>query len=253
MGAATVEYIAIQGVMAGCYPEYLPVLIAAAEAVGTSAFHLQAIQSTTNPAAVWLIVNGPIAKWLEMNSGAGCLGPGTWANATLGRALRLMLLNIGGGSNQFLTFTLNEQDFGMIHSPIDDLEFRAGTTLFAESTAALGIFTLRTGMIKLVRVTPDGKVSAIDDAARVIGVKLVKHSEPIVLIGIPDAKVKAMVAGYVGLDLVAEFRVGEDDPRDEGAERGRQASVDGEQEGRREGGGLRRRRKDRRRWNHRGD
>ena len=52
---------------------------------------------------------------------------------------------------------LNEQDFGMIHSPIDDLEFRAGTILFAESTAAMGIFTLRTGMIKLVRVTPDGR------------------------------------------------------------------------------------------------
>ena len=69
MGAATVEYIAIQGVMAGCYPEYLPVLIAAAEAVGTQRFHLQAIQSTTNPSAVWLLVNGPIAKWLEGNSG----------------------------------------------------------------------------------------------------------------------------------------------------------------------------------------
>jgi hypothetical protein len=96
MGAATVEYIAIQGVMAGCYPEYLPVLIATAEAVATSKFHLQAIQATTNPSAVWLIVNGPIAKWLEVNSGAGCLGPGTWANATLGRALRLILQNIGG-------------------------------------------------------------------------------------------------------------------------------------------------------------
>jgi hypothetical protein len=96
MGAATVEYIAIQGVIAGCYPEYLPVLIAAAEAVGTSKFHLQAIQSTTNPSAPWLIISGPIAKWLEVNSGAGCLGPGTWANATLGRALRLILLNIGG-------------------------------------------------------------------------------------------------------------------------------------------------------------
>ena len=96
MGAATVEYIAIQAVMAGCYPEYLPVLIAAAEAVGTKAFHLQAIQSTTNPSAVWLIVNGPAARWLEVNSGAGCLGQGTWANATLGRALRLILQNIGG-------------------------------------------------------------------------------------------------------------------------------------------------------------
>ncbi len=96
MGAATVEYIAIQGVMAGCHPEYLPVLIAAAEAVATPRFHLQAIQSTTNPSAVWLIVNGPIATWLAVNSGAGCLGPGTWANAALGRALRLILLNIGG-------------------------------------------------------------------------------------------------------------------------------------------------------------
>ena len=96
MGAATVEYIAIQGVMAGCYPEYLPILIAAAEAVATPQFHLQAIQATTNPSAVWLIVNGPIARWLEVNSGAGCLGQGAWANATLGRALRLILQNIGG-------------------------------------------------------------------------------------------------------------------------------------------------------------
>lgn len=95
MGAATVEYIAIQGVMAGCYPEYLPVLIAAAEAVATPQFHLQAIQATTNPSAVWLILNGPITRWLEVNSGSGCLGPGAWANATLGRALRLILQNIG--------------------------------------------------------------------------------------------------------------------------------------------------------------
>ena len=96
MGAATVEYIAIQAVMAGCYPEYLPVLIAAAEAVATPRFHLQAIQATTNPSAVWLIVNGPIARRLEVNGGAGCLGQGAWANATLGRALRLILQNIGG-------------------------------------------------------------------------------------------------------------------------------------------------------------
>jgi hypothetical protein len=73
MGAATVEYIAINAVMAGCYPEYLPVFIAAAEAVATPKFHLQAIQATTNPAAVWLIVNGPIAKWLEVNSSSNCL------------------------------------------------------------------------------------------------------------------------------------------------------------------------------------
>jgi hypothetical protein len=96
-GAATVERIAINAVMAGCKPEYLPVLIAAAQAVGTKAFHLQAIQATTNPAAVWLVVNGPIAQRLGINSGGNCLGPGAWANGTLGRAVRLILQNIGGG------------------------------------------------------------------------------------------------------------------------------------------------------------
>ena len=96
-GAATVERIAINAVMAGCKPEYLPVLIAAAQAVATKAFHLQAIQATTNPAAVWLVVNGPIAQRLGVNSGGNCLGPGAWANGTLGRALRLVLQNVGGG------------------------------------------------------------------------------------------------------------------------------------------------------------
>jgi hypothetical protein len=96
-GAATVERIAINAVMAGCKPEYLPVLIAAAQAVATQKFHLQAIQATTNPAAVWLVLNGPIARRLGVSSGGNCLGPGAWANGTLGRALRLILQNIGGG------------------------------------------------------------------------------------------------------------------------------------------------------------
>ena len=96
-GAATVECIAINAVMAGCHPEYLPVLIAAAEALGTPEFHLQAIQTTTNPSTVWLAINGPAAKVLGVNSGGNCLGPGAWANGTLGRAVRLMLQNIGGG------------------------------------------------------------------------------------------------------------------------------------------------------------
>ena len=94
-GAATVRRIAINAVMAGCHPEYLPVLIAAVEAVTAPEFNLQAIQVTTNPAAVWLIVNGPVARRLCMNAGVNCLGQGNWANATLGRALRLVMQNIG--------------------------------------------------------------------------------------------------------------------------------------------------------------
>jgi hypothetical protein len=96
-GAATVERIAVNAVMAGCYPEYLPVLIGAAEAVSTREFNLSGVQATTNPAAVWLIINGPMANQLGVNGGANCLGPGAWANATLGRALRLILQNVGGG------------------------------------------------------------------------------------------------------------------------------------------------------------
>ena len=95
-GVATVERIAINAVMAGCYPEYLPVLIAATEAIADPRFNLRAIQATTNPAAVFMIINGPIAKQIGVNGGGNCLGPGAWANATLGRAMRLILQNIGG-------------------------------------------------------------------------------------------------------------------------------------------------------------
>ena len=95
-GAATVERIAINAVMAGCRADYLPVLIAATQAVSAPEFNLQGIQATTNPVAVWLIINGPVAEQLGVNAGANCLGQGAVANATLGRALRLILQNIGG-------------------------------------------------------------------------------------------------------------------------------------------------------------
>jgi hypothetical protein len=95
-GAATVELIAINAVLAGCEPEYLPVLVAATAAAAAREFNLQGLQTTTDPVAVWLIVNGPIAQRLQINGGANCLGQGAWANATIGRALRLILQNVGG-------------------------------------------------------------------------------------------------------------------------------------------------------------
>jgi hypothetical protein len=95
-GEATVERIAINCVMAGCDPAYLPVLLAATEAVADPAFNLQGIQATTNPVAVWVIINGPLGKALNVNARFNCLGQGAWANATIGRAMRLILQNIGG-------------------------------------------------------------------------------------------------------------------------------------------------------------
>jgi hypothetical protein len=94
--AATVERIAINAVMAGCDAPMLPALIAAVDAVADPAFNLQAIQATTNSVAVWVLVNGPAAAALEVNGGFNCLGEGAWGNATLGRALRLVLRNVGG-------------------------------------------------------------------------------------------------------------------------------------------------------------
>ncbi len=95
-GTATVERIAINAVMAGCRPEFLPALIATVAAAVEKPFNLQGMQATTNPATPWIIVNGPAAKALNVNGGINCLGQGNRANATIGRALRLIMQNIGG-------------------------------------------------------------------------------------------------------------------------------------------------------------
>ena len=86
----------MNAVMAGCVPELMPALFAAVDAVAAPEFNLQAIQATTNSVAVWLVVNGPAAATLGVNGTFNCLGEGTWSNATLGRALRLVLRNLGG-------------------------------------------------------------------------------------------------------------------------------------------------------------
>jgi hypothetical protein len=98
MGRATVEKIAVNAAMAGCRPEYLPVVIAAVQAICHPDFNLLPIQATTNPVTPLIIVNGPIVEQLQLNSGYNVLGQGWRSNATIGRALRLVLVNIGGGT-----------------------------------------------------------------------------------------------------------------------------------------------------------
>ena len=95
-GEATIEKIAINAVMAGCLPEYMPVIIAALKAMAEPRFNLSFVQPTTHPCAPLVIVNGPVAKELKINSRSGTFGPGFRSNATIGRAIRLILLNIGG-------------------------------------------------------------------------------------------------------------------------------------------------------------
>lgn len=96
-GAASVERIAVNAVMAGCRPEYMPTLIAAVRLLAASEMNIAAVQATTAPATPLAILNGPERVRLASNVDRGCLGPGNRANSTIGRAIRLVLLNIGGG------------------------------------------------------------------------------------------------------------------------------------------------------------
>jgi hypothetical protein len=104
-GRATVEKIAVNAVMAGCRPEYMPVVIAGVEAMCDDAFDLHGVSATTNSAAPLFIVNGPIRTRLEINAGAGVFGPGHRANATIGRALRLIVRNLGGAAAGGITMS----------------------------------------------------------------------------------------------------------------------------------------------------
>ncbi len=93
---ATVEKIAICAVMAGCYPEHFPTVVASVEAVAEPQFELFGVNTTTNPTVPFIIVNGPIRNELDINCSWSVLGPRKQANATIGRALSLAMINLAG-------------------------------------------------------------------------------------------------------------------------------------------------------------
>lgn len=106
-GEATPIRLATNAVMAGCRPEYFPVVVAAIEALCEEPFNLYGLQATTHLVSPLVIVNGPIARELGINSGYNALGSGCRSNATIGRAIRLSLVNIGGaqsGAGDMATF-----------------------------------------------------------------------------------------------------------------------------------------------------
>jgi hypothetical protein len=93
----TVEKVAVNAVLAGCLPEHLPVVLAALEAACAEEFALHGLLATTYFAGPVVVVNGPVARRIGMNSGVNALGQGNRANATIGRALQLVVRNVGGG------------------------------------------------------------------------------------------------------------------------------------------------------------
>jgi hypothetical protein len=97
MGEATVEKVAVNAVMAGCLPEYIPVVIAAVKAICDPRLDMTEVQATTHDLTPLLIVNGPVRNDVGVSGGTGALGYGHRANVTIGRAVRLCLINLGGG------------------------------------------------------------------------------------------------------------------------------------------------------------
>lgn len=96
-GKATVEKVAVNAVMAGCPDAALPIVLAAVEAASEERFAMHGLLATTHPAGPVVVVSGPLAGRIGMNAGGNCLGQGNRANATIGRALQLVVRNVGGG------------------------------------------------------------------------------------------------------------------------------------------------------------
>ncbi|MEX0340130.1 MAG: peroxiredoxin family protein [Arenibacterium sp.] len=161
MGEATVEKIAINAVMAGCKPEYLPVVIAALEAVCTDEFNIHGVTATTMGAAPVMIVNGPIRHKIGMNMTLGALGAGNRANATIGRALRLIVRNVGGASTGGVERSTlgNPMKFTMCFaeaeekSPWPPLHVERG---FAPEDSVVTVFAMTGGPVHIVDQTSRG-------------------------------------------------------------------------------------------------
>ena len=94
----TVEKVAVNAVMAGCLPEYLPVVLTALEAVCTDDFNMHGVLATTMSVGPVLVVSGPVTAEIKMNHGINVLGHGNRANSTIGRAVQLVIRNVGGGA-----------------------------------------------------------------------------------------------------------------------------------------------------------
>jgi hypothetical protein len=145
-GEATPLRLAANAVMAGCEPRYFPLLMLAIETMCEEPFNLYAIQATTHLCAPLVIVNGPVARELGINAGHNAFGPGHRANATIGRAIRLALLNIGGaapGSGDMATFGAPSKYTYLVaeneaESPWEPLHVERGFPAWASTVTVVG-------------------------------------------------------------------------------------------------------------------
>jgi hypothetical protein len=207
MGAASMRQIAVNAVMAGCRPEYLPVVVAALQAVCEPAYGLSHRQTTTHAGAPLIIVNGPIASELRINCGRGVFGPGWRANATIGRALRLTLVNVGGagpgvdasqtGHPGKYTYCIAEYEAA---NPWEPLHVERG---FAKDDNVVTLVNTEAphSMTENIQTDPDEIVRTFASCMATLGVNnLYSQGNPVLVLGIEHAQHIA-AAGWSKRDL----------------------------------------------------
>ena len=207
MGHATLRQIAVNAVMAGAKPEYLPVVVAALQAVSQPAYGLAHRQTTTHAGAPLIIVNGPIVERLRINCGRGLFGPGWRANATIGRALRLVLVNVGGagpgidasqtGHPGKYTYCIAEYEAA---NPWEPLHVERG---FAREQSVVTVVNTEAphSMTENVQVDPNEIVTTFASSMATLGVNnLYSQGNPVLVLGIEHAQHIA-AAGWSKRDL----------------------------------------------------
>ena len=146
-GKANTEKIAVNSVMAGCLPQFMPIVQHSIQALSIEKFNLTSVNATTHPVAVCTILNGPVSREIGASSGDGCLGPGNLANATIGRAVRLCLINIAGavpgigdhatmGSPAKYSYAFAESEF---ESPWDSMHCERGFDPLTSTTTVMAV------------------------------------------------------------------------------------------------------------------
>jgi hypothetical protein len=199
MGAATIEKVAVNAVMAGCDAQCFPIVVAAVEAICRPEFNLLPMQATTNPVTPMIIVNGPVAKQLDINSGHNVLGQGWKSNATIGRALRLILTNIGGGVPGTLDKATHGQPGKFMlciaeneeQSPWEPFHVERGYTRHDSTVSVIGVAGTQ-DVIHYARTSAEKVLSTLVNAIPREGCKnLYSGGEPLIIFGPEQAAILA--------------------------------------------------------------
>jgi hypothetical protein len=206
-GEATPLRLAANAVMAGCEPRYFPLLMLAIEAMCEEPFNLYAIQATTHLCAPLVIVNGPVAGELGINSGHNAFGPGHRANATIGRAIRLALLNIGGaipGSGDMSTFGAPSKYSYLVAeneaaSPWEPLHVERGFPAEASTVTVVGAECPH-NVNDHESLTAEGVLTTIAGTMGIVGSNDVYHAgQPVVVMG-PEHAATVAAGGLSKMD-----------------------------------------------------